>query len=554
MIEDREYIIENIFDLESLKAKYPNLSFTVLSPGIVRVIVPEAYEDEFKRLSEEKITTVTPTLYGLNAKEALQDSGILVFHDYPFGELRGKDVLIGFVDTGIDYTNSLFQYEDGTTRIVGIWDQTIPDPKQGPNAVGTLYTEEDINRALKSPDPYSIVPSKDDIGHGTFLAGVATGYDRIGSQAYEGGAPDAMLAIVKLKPAKSYLKRLYLIPENTLCYQDNHILAGIVYLINLAQKLEKPLALCIGVGNNYGGHDGSALLERYLRQVANLENLVVVVAAGNEANLGSHYSGKVEGGETQEFEINVAPNEPGFLMQLWVNSPDKVSIAIRSPIGQIIEKVNVAPQKQEEFTFSLQKTKIKVTYNYPEINTGDEYIEIRMEEPTQGIWTFTIYGDYIVDGSYNLWLPREGFIELGTRFLQPDPFITVCIPATTANIIVVGAYDYIDQSIFAASGRGPTRNDVMKPDLIAPGVNVSGPKPGGGYTTYIGTSTSAAITTAAAALLLEWAAVNKTLIKMNTQVAKTILTRGATRKNGVKYPNPIEGYGKLNLQNSLLLI
>ena len=202
----------------------------------------------------------------------------------------------------------------------------------------------------------------------------------------------------------------------------------------------------------------------------------------------------------------------------------------------------------------LEETIITVIYQYPDPRNGAEEITVRLEKPTNGIWTFTVYGDYIVDGRYDAWLPKADFINPATRFLQPDPFVTLTIPATLLDSVVVGAYDNIDKSMFAGSSRGPTRAAVIKPDLIAPGVNIRVPQVGGGYTTYTGTGASAAVTASAAALLLQWGIVENNLPFMNTNVVRAILIRGATRQRGVVYPNPVEGYGRLNLLNSLSLI
>ena len=121
-------------------------------------------------------------------------------------------------------------------------------------------------------------------------------------------------------------------------------------------------------------------------------------------------------------------------------------------------------------------------------------------------------------------------------------------------MITVGAYDYIDQSIYVGSGRGPAADAKAKPEIIAPGVNVEGPSPGGGYTTYVGTSVSAAITASAVALLMQWAILEGNLVEMNTRIARGLLIRGAARRRGVEYPNPAEGYGRLDLRKTIAMI
>ena len=185
-----EYILEYYGDISDDVKDFPGISVQIINERYASIGVPQEDRAAFLSTSSQVATTL-PILYGLNAQGALDEAGILIFHTYPYGELRGNGVVIGFIDTGIDYTNSVFQYEDQSTRIQRIWDQSIEgNPPEGFN-YGSEYTKEQINEAIKSPDPYSIVPSRDDNGHGTSIAGIAAGYDRSGANEYIGGAPDA---------------------------------------------------------------------------------------------------------------------------------------------------------------------------------------------------------------------------------------------------------------------------------------------------------------------------------------------------------------------------
>lgn len=547
------YFVDALLNLEETRGRYPNLTFYQVSDELSILNVPPngKAQAEFTEFNRRVKSIYRPTLYGLNRSDALDVSNITFFHNYPLGELRGTGTLIGFVDTGIDYKNPLFKYEDNTTRIVEIWDQSIEGNPPAEFAYGSVYTEEQINQALAAQNPLDIVPSMDTNGHGTYLAGLAAGYDRSPDGTYIGGAPEAMIAVVKLKPADEYLREYYLINGGAVAYQDNDYLAGIIHLVQVSRKLNKPLAICTGLGCNNGGHNGSTVVERVLTDSTSYENIVFVLSAGNEANLGHHYEDTVKENETTVFELNVAENEKGFIMNIWANQPDKLAISIISPLGGVIEKIPINGDRVQRFKLPLELSDITVVYSTPDPSTGDERINVRIENPTSGIWRFTIYGDYIVDGTFNAWLPREGFINSFTRFLKPESFTTVCIPATSRDTIVVGAYNNVDESVYAASGRGPTRDMLTKPDLIAPGVNVLGPWLNDTYRTYTGTSVSAAITTSACALLLEWAVIKENFPVMNTKVARSILIRGAKEVTGLTYPNNISGYGRLDLQASI---
>ncbi|OOB78001.1 MAG: hypothetical protein BEN19_01040 [Epulopiscium sp. Nuni2H_MBin003] len=493
-------------------------------------------------------------LYGLNATESLQESGILAFHNYPYGELRGAGVILGFLDTGIDYTNDVFRYEDGSSRILSIWDQTVEGDPPLDFDFGTEYVKAQLDAALRSDDPYESVPTKDDYGHGTYIAAIAGGSDRLGRTGFIGAAPNSDIIAVKMQQASESLRELFFLNNNEVAYSDGAILTAINYLVQKATTLNKPLVICIAVGNNYGGHDGTNIIERYLETLTLAPGIIVVGAAGNEANAAHHYKSTILAGEKKTVEINIAENEDGFITYLWTKAVDKISVGIRTPIGQIIERIPLKPYKLEEFMFSLQNSQVTIEYRYPESNTGGEAVAISIKDPIPGIWQIEVYGDYIINGTFDMWLPRIGFIQTNTRFFEPSLETTVCTPATARNVIVVGGYDEIDGSLYVASGRGPTRKGVIKPDFVAPSIAVKGPVINGQSSSYTGTSVGAAITAGASALLLEWSIIKDNLPTVNTRIARDILARGAKRQVGIEYPNNIEGYGRLDFQNSFLII
>lgn len=554
MDEIRSYLIETPIGISEYIQRFPNLIFSAISSRLTVLEVPEGAEGEFAELQKEIASIYEPMLFGLNAIQAVEQSNISIFHNYPFGELRGTGVIVGFVDTGIQYTNSLFTYEDNTTRIINIWDQSIPGSGTGLYNYGTVYTEEQINEALRSPDPLSVVPSTDVDGHGTALAGIATGNERGVPGGYVGGAPDADIAVVKLRPASKYLRDANLIKIDAIAYQENDYLTGINHLLQLASTQGKPLVICTAIGTNQGGHDGRTIVERYLEEASTFEDVIFVLSGGNEANQGHHYSGTVTQNSTSSFELNVGADERGFVMHLWSNAPDKLSVSIRTPLGGTTGKVPINAIQVQEYTFPLENAKVEVQYISSATTSGDQSIRFRFTTPTLGIWAITVYGETVVSGSYNVWLPKQGFVGDDTRFLQPDVNMTITTPGNALDNVTIGAYNGVDQSIYAGSSRGPTRTMVIEPSIIAPGVNVEVPNLTGGFTTYSGTGVATAVTASACALLLEWAVLKGNFEPMNTRVARTILIRGARRSANMIYPNNIEGYGKLDFQNSLVLV
>lgn len=555
--EAQTYLINNmqiqrVILSDQIKAQYPNLIFNEIGSNLYTVTVQPQFESEFNAFRVKLEFVSLPILYGLNANQALEASNITLFHSSAFGELRGRGIIIGFVDTGIQYTNELFKNANNTTRIVGIWDQTITSgaPPQKYN-YGTYYNENRINEALAAEDPYTVVPSRDENGHGTYLAGVAAGNDQMTEGGYVGGAPDADILVVKLREATVSLKEHYLVEPNVVAYAENDVIAGISFLVEESVRQQKPLVICLGLGSNYGAHNGTNILERYLETLSLAQNIIIIIAAGNESNLGHHYEGTITTGEIQELEINVAENSTGFPIYLWTTLPDKLTVSVKSPLGQVVEKVPILPNQSQVYRFNLEQTELTITYIYPDPETGGEKIEIRLKAPTPGLWTINMIGEDVVNGIFHMWLPRKDFIREATRFLKAAPDTTIQIPATAEYTIAIGAYDYVDGSIYIGSGRGPTTAAILKPDFIAPGVNVEGPSISGGMTTYVGTSTAAAVTAGAAAILMQWAVIRENLPQMNTRIARVIFMRGAMRQRGVTYPNNIEGYGKLDLRASI---
>lgn len=533
--------------IETIIEKYDARCYTVIDNlyGVLSISVTQ-----FDNIQEDLKTIGIPVIYGPYAKRSLERSGITYFHKESIIPLTGKGVIIGIVDSGIDYNHRVFINEDGTTKIMRIWDQTLPgNPPEG-FRFGSEYTNEDINQALASENPYNIVPSVDQSGHGTFLAGIAAGREVI-EENFIGAAPDADLVIVKLKEAKKIIKEFYFVENVDQVYQNADIIQGIKYVIEIAKGLRRPLVISLGLGTNLGAHDGTALLEGYLVSYAKRSGYIFTVPAGNEALAAHHYKGIFMEGETfKDVEINIAEGERGIYFSIWCHSPDRVSISFTSPLGGYIERIPAKFTYTRDIELVLEKTNLSIIYQSSEPRTGEQVIFVRMINPTPGIWTVTVYGDVIVIGEFDMWLSRLGWVKEETRFLQPDPFTTVTIPGTPNNVFTIGGYDDRTDSIYKSSGRGLVWDDEMKPDIVAPSVNVYGPFPGNTFATMTGTSIASAITGGASALLLEWGVVLGNNPNINTWIARNFLMRGASRKPNLIYPNRIWGFGALDLRGT----
>ena len=328
-----------------------------------------------------------PKCYTLLDVDAMTQAGILQVQNYPTLDLQGTGVMIGFIDTGIDYQNPVFRNLDGSTRIAGIWDQTVQvgTPPAG-FLYGTEYRSEQINEALQSENPLQIVPSRDELSHGTFLASIAAGGVNTENQ-FIGAAPDAMIAMVKLKPAKQYLKDFYHIHTASPCYQETDIMLGLKYLNELAEELDIPLVICIALGTNQGSHAALSPLSGLLEVYSNLANRAVVIGAGNEANQRHHYLGQsMNVNDTKEVEIRVGAGINGFCMELWTENPNIMSVTVVSPSGGSTSRLSVRNDETQEYRFIFEGSRIEITYKLFLERSNAELIFFRLNDPTEGIW------------------------------------------------------------------------------------------------------------------------------------------------------------------------
>lgn len=504
-----------------------------------------------------------PKLYSTQDFSAMDAAGILTAGNLPALRDAGEGVLIGFVDTGIDYRLPAFRNADGSTRILGIWDQTA-DPSsaqadEDPNRLfhplyGVQYTKAQIDDALKHGDPSHPVPAPDENGHGTFLASLAAGTPDPDA-GFTGAAPGASIAMVRLKPAKQYLRDFYLIREGADAYQENDIMMGVAYLYALARQHSMPLVICLGLGTTQGSHSGKSPLGIYLDELSGYSGVAVVVAAGNETGSGGHYRGVTETGETlKDVELRVGDGETGFCAELWAQDVEVYSIGFVSPTGQIVNRIP-SSSGENVLNFLLEKTEITVYSGVVSSATGSQLIFIRFKDPEPGIWHIMVYSAIDIRGLFHIWLPGRDFLSGDTAFLRPDPDTTVTDPANAQHPIAVTAFDWRTGGVYIRASRGYSRIGFIKPDIAAPGVSLLGAGTGAApYVRMDGTSTAAAITAGAAAILLKWGIVDGQDPFMNTSVIRAYFARGAKRNPGLSYPNREFGYGTLDLYQSFLTL
>ena len=549
-----DFIVKYMQNVKDTMELFPGTSFQAINEifGVLYVPLESMGELEVTGTSYNSI----PKCYTYMDMEAAGASGITRLHDHPYLKLRGKGTAVAVIDSGIDYQNAVFRNAGGS-RIAYLWDQSLED---GTDIAGTevpygrLFRKNDIDQALAFEDPFSVVPSRDTNGHGTALAGIAAG-NMVPGENFTGAAPEATLIIIKVKPAKQYLRNFYLYPPDAEVFQENDVMMAIAYAISWAKKLEMPLSICLGIGSSQGAHLGTNALSQYVDYVANFSQVSVSVAAGNEGNTRNHSTGIFSQGREQVVtELRVAEREQGFTMEFWGEPPEIYGLSIQSPTGEILEVSSSIGSRTQELSFVFVETKVYVNYILIERQTGYSLVYIRFFHPASGIWKIFTQARNRQNVQFHMWLPVEGLISQDTYFLEPSPYTTVTAPGDARNSITATAYQHRDGSIYIAAGRGYTPDGMITPHLAAPGVNVKVPLVRGGFGTRSGTSISAAQMSGIAALLFEWAIIRDNQPFFTGSSVKYYLQRGARREENMQYPNPEWGYGKVDLYHTFELL
>ena len=447
--------------------------------------------------------------------------------------LFGNGVLIAVLDSGIDYTHPEFRNPDGSTRILAIWDQTgNGNPPKGFD-LGTEYNQKEINEKT--------LPIRDLSGHGTAVAAIAAGNN--------GVAPQAQLLIVKLgNPAPDSF------PKTT------ELMMAVEYAYRKALEVQMPLVINLSFGTVYGPHNGTGLLETYLDEMMGRWKSVIGAGTGNEGNAAGHTVVTLQEGLQTEIQFGVAPGEAGLNVQLWKNYTDQFAIYLRAPdgiqIGPLYE--NLGPQR-----YRMGQTNLLIYYGKPSPFMISQEIFFDLipvnEYVTPGVWQIILEPQRLTDGKVDLWLPSAGTLNPATRFYRPTADNTLTVPSSAGKVIAVGAYDSRSGIYASFSGRGnplgqppqPTLSQV-RPDLVAPGVDIQTAAVGGGYTSVTGTSFATPFVSGAASMLMQWGIIDGNDPYLYGEKVRAYLQRGAQRLPGYRqWPNNIVGYGRLCLESSL---
>ena len=545
-----DFIVKYMGDFQEDLGDVPGFSFQKIN-GIYGVVYAPLTEIGTLNINTYSYSFI-PKCYTHMDLGSLSASGITRLQEHPYLQLKGSGTAVAVVDSGIDYRNPVFQNEMGS-RILCIWDQTLEgDGKEVP--YGRVFWKKDIDQALASGNPLEIVPSVDTDGHGTRMAAIAAG-NYFPEENFSGAAPEAMLIIVKVKPAKKYLREFYLFPAEAELFQENDIMTGMDFAVRIANDRRMPLSLCLGIGSSQGAHIGKNPLSLYVDYISQYSLISVSIAAGNEGAARHHYAGRFTDRENQaSAELRVGNKEPGFTMEFWGEPPEIYNLSLQSPTGEILDISASLGEMTQELSFVFVETRVKVNYVSIERQTGYTLVYFQFIQPAPGIWRIFVRGRDGQNVGFHMWLPVQGLISEETYFLEPSPYNTVTAPGDSLESITVTAYQYRDNSLYVQASRGFMPDGNVVPQVAAPGVQIRVPQLNGLYGNASGTSLSAAQTAGAAALLFEWAVIRGNQPYFTGSSVKNYITRGAEREERMQYPNRDWGFGRMDLYHTFELL
>lgn len=554
-----EYIVEYNGDSDALMKFYDPDQIRLIDNryAVVYQRLPADHMESFSRLEY----TLFPKVYGsMDDDGALEAIGAVNVKQQSILGLTGRGMLLGIVDCGLDIYNDSFLREGRRSRILAAWDQTVEGSDTAIYGYGMEYSAEEIQAAIDSGQ--KIIT--DVTGHGTFCGGTAMSV-----------ATEADLAVVKLKQAKQNLRSLYGIPSEPVACSEVDIMTGIAYLLKMQQQLRRPMCILVTWGSNSGSHTGAGALEKYINNIGDLKGLAVAVAGGNEGRAGHHYRG-LAGAQADSIqpgiiadqpensgaavydtmEIEVANND-SFTLEIWGNAVNTYSVALEVPGGEYIERISPRYDKSTMIRPIFGGGTVYVDYFLIEDAAGQELIMMRFITPANGIWRVRVYGIGDTELSFNAWLPISSFISPQTKFVRSDPRTTLTSPSSAETAICACAYDYTNGNLYIDNSRGYTADRRVKPDFLAPGVNIQGDGPGNEAVIRSGTSIAAAYAAGGSILLLEWSYDRNDVRTINGNQIRHYLIRGAVRPGAAgslvdirNYPNPEWGYGLLNIYNT----
>ena len=552
---EKSYVIVYRGQRNKLEEDFKNNNITryiILNDTIAAIYVDSSFDENILNNIESiswwersnSMSSLINLTDNLNDGETVRTAaGTEEVYKDPYINPTGSGIIIVIIDSGINYLHPDFIKQDNTTKIISIWDQesTLKPPPEG-YLFGSEFTRDEINEYISRNDSSLSV---DEVGTGTMAAGIATGLGRVNPE-YEGVARDAELVVIKLKSYKDKFSK------DKINYEESDFLAAIKYALEISDRENKPMIINLTVG----ARSRSSIVVSMLDSFSELSTSgkILVGGAGNEGNTDIHYNGRIQMTDKNQDIIIQVGEQLNLDITLSPVGPDKIGAAIISPDGEMSYIINYTP---EPFVytgkFNLVDTFYEFRYVYPWILSANQELNITLTDIKPGIWTLRLFPEFIINGEYNVYLPNKNLLSPETRFTDSSSESTITLLGIIKRVITVGAYNDRTEGIWIGSSRGQEIRRPIKPDIVAPGVDIIGPYQNNSYNTATGTGVSSSIVTGALAILMSYIASEDEESRnlLFSEPLKTFLMLGATRKQIYTYPNVSRGYGLLNLRETL---
>lgn len=482
------------------------------------------------KLAQPVSTTLAKTTQEINARKDLLPPSTAK-------EKRGQGVIVGIVDIGCDVVHKNFRNNDGSTRLLSLWNQHAQNGDTAPFGYGRIFTKEEINQAIQDPDPYGALMVPEDLlqdqpWHGTHVMDIAAGNGE--GTGTPGIAPKADIVFVELAASDIPWRGPRAVGVT---FGDSaQVLEAVRYVFDTAG--DRPCVVNLSLGTNGGPHDGTSPVEQGFDAILNEKpNRAIVIAASNSFEDGIHASGKVTQGSTFDLRWEVKPNDrTSNELEIWYEGVDEFSAEIIDPNGHSLGTISLgknANAKDQNGTVIMF-----VAHRKHDPNNGDNLIGIFLERGlTEGIWTIRLHGIRVSNGKFHAWIERDDPNRLEpnnqSKFASPnDNSYTLGSISCGHKSIVVGSYNANDhnKSISEFSSAGPTRDGRQKPEISAPGQLVKAAESGSKTEATImsGTSMASPAVTGVVALILAEAQAHN--LELNVEQIREIVAKAA-RKN-----------------------
>ena len=525
-----ELIVRYVGDISVISSRYPEVEVTELLSGYAIIITPKQYVNAISSYENIEYVEKPKLLYFDLAvsKSASCINQLQQGLNNPY-KLTGSGTIVCIIDSGIDLRNKEFTDEAGNTRIIDIWDQTQDKFLSGDEV------REYINQLQSFPVNAVQQTAADTIGHGTSVARIACGNNGVASSA------DIIIVKMGFSRSSSF-------PRTT------QLMQAIDYCIRKGIEYNKPIAINISYGSNYGDHTGTSLLENYIDDVSNVWKSSICIGSGNEGNAATHTYGVLSDDTEAEIELAVSAYETSVNIQIWKDYADEFDVEIITPSGRNLGKIGGYNRLNRSVA---ENTTVLTYYGEPSPYSMSQEIYIDMipvdNYIQSGIWRIKLIPVDIKTGRFDMWLPAVGALNEGTGFTNPKEILTITIPATSSNSITVGAYNAMTDTFAPFSGSGYVMETgaaiIVKPDLVAPGVGIKLDE----NTSVTGTSFAVPFITGGAALLMEWGIVRNNDAYLYAEKLKAYLIKGARKLPGEPVPSDRTGWGALCVKNSIPL-